>query len=368
MAGLYIHIPFCRSKCAYCDFYSGPFQNRADAFVEALGKEWFLRRSELAGKPIRTIYIGGGTPSLLTESQLARIADWLPVGRQLTEFTIEANPDDVTSDKVAAWRRMGINRVSMGVQSLNDSELAAIGRRHNAEAAISAYETLRAGGVDNISLDLIFGLPGQTLSSWQSSLDAVLSLHPEHLSAYMLSYEPGTRLWAARHAGKIKETPVEVLEQMYNYLCHAARRAGYNHYEISNFAQPHRRSRHNSAYWAGTPYLGLGPGAHSCTAPGLRSYNPSNLSSYLSALGDGHTCHVSEPETITEQLNDRIFTALRTTRGLRLTDLPPEESADVLRQAVVALRVGNLRRVGDRLVIPEERFLVSDAVIRDLLL
>lgn len=365
MAGVYVHIPFCASKCAYCDFYSVPSRQSMTRVVTAIGEEWTMRASELT-EPPSTLYIGGGTPSLLPDDEFARLASMLPAG-DVREFTIEANPDDVTAEKVKTWREAGAARVSMGVQSLVDTELREVGRRHTAAQAVEAVRLLREGGVSNISLDLIYGLPGQTLDTWRQSLDRIIALHPEHVSAYLLSVEPGTRLYARRLAGRFTPADEDTVVAMYSYLCRAMHEAGYEHYEISNFALPGRRSRHNSAYWDFAPYVGLGPAAHGCGSDGLRRVNPADIRQYLARIEARTPAYTVEEETETDRLNDRILASLRRAEGLSLSTLPAWARTDLLR-AARSIPASRLRICGDTLSIPEEAFLVSDAVIRQLLL
>ena len=361
---IYVHIPFCKSKCYYCDFYSLPRTQLADSFVEAVGNEWQLRRDE-AGTQADTIYIGGGTPSQLTAAQFARLMSFLPVPLAGAEVTVEANPEDVTAELIDAWRACGVNRVSMGVQSMVDSELAAVGRRHDAAGAARAYDLLRRGGIDNISLDLIYGLPGQTPETWQRSLDALTDMQPEHISAYMLSYEQGTRLYAMRSTGKVRETDEDVLLDMYARLCGTLAYRGYEHYEISNFARPGRRAVHNSSYWKNKPYIGLGPGAHSWDGR-VRRANPHSLSGYLDSLSKGKVFYETEEETETDRLNDMIMVSLRTSQGLELSKIPPRFRAD-FDANLKLIPAGDIVSDGVRIVIPEDRWLVSDATIRTLL-
>ena len=320
MAGLYIHIPYCHSKCAYCDFYSGPFSNPTpEEYFAALRNEYATRRlAETGNEPFATIYVGGGTPSCVAPQLLEPL---LRHSRDDAEVTVEANPDDVTDDWVREIRGLGVNRVSMGVQSLVDKELQAVGRRHSADEALRAIDTLRHGGIENISCDLIYGLPEQDIESWQYSLNRLLAEGLPHLSAYLLSYEPGTRLYAALQAGKIVEASDDTVQQMYDLLCSQAAACGMEHYEISNFAMPGQQSRHNSAYWNFTPYLGLGPGAHSFDGKTRRN-NPSNIKRYVAKAGN-----VAEAEYLSdeERHNDIVITALRTSQGISPDDLSPDE-------------------------------------------
>lgn len=367
MAGLYIHIPFCRSKCAYCDFYSTPKHADADLLIDTLISEWQHRRGEIA-EPVTTVYIGGGTPSVLSCSQLGRLLEALPT-EGLKEFTIEANPDDVTSEWCKMIASTPVDRVSMGVQALDDVQLKAIGRRHTKRQAIDAVSLLRQVGIGNISLDLIYGLPGQTLSSWTDSLDQLLELAPKHLSAYLLSYEKGTRLWAMRQSGKVAEASEQLVTEMYGVLTDHCRAKGYVHYEVSNFAMPGYEAVHNSAYWNGTPYIGLGPGAHSWDGKCRRSYNPSDLKAYIASRGCGFA--ISEDENYEERVNDHIFTALRTSKGLCREAVEAKFGKEEwLRLCKIAARqsaYGNIIVSADSICIPEASWLVSDAVITEFI-
>lgn len=370
--GTYVHIPFCHSKCAYCDFYSLPRATDADALVDAIGRELEMRRDEIGESCHSTLYIGGGTPSILTAQQFARLTALLPKVAYGGEFTIEVNPEDVSEEKVRAWVENGVNRVSMGVQSFNDTELIGVGRRHTSHETIKAYRLLRDGGIKNISLDLIYGLPGQSAESWRRNVELMMELKPEHLSAYLLSYEPGTRLYARLISGKVQEAEDELVEEMYQYLCTACRQHGYEHYEISNFALSGHRAVHNSSYWRFEPYLGLGPSAHSFDGQ-VRRVNGSNLKEYLKTITEGQPYYSIDEETDTDRLNDRIMVGLRTSDGLDLSVLTAEQRA-ALQERAKAIPKDHLRwttsdidRGTERLVIPEEHFLVSDAIIRTLL-
>lgn len=347
--GLYIHIPFCRAKCAYCDFYSGPLRGfNAEAYMAALEQELAHRAPER--REFSTVYVGGGTPSAVNPRLLA---PFLRLGRG--EVTVEVNPEDVTAGYASELRAAGANRVSMGVQSLVAAELEAVGRRHSPERAVEAFHILRSAGFDNISLDLIYGLPGQTLESWRLSLEGVIALRPEHLSAYSLSYEPGTLLHTRLMSGKIHEASEELSAQMYELLCTLAAQAGYEHYEISNFALPGRHAVHNSSYWDMTSYLGIGAGAHSYVG-GVRSYDPPSLVKYMA---DPTGVNIEEPETADEQFNDRVMTALRTARGVDPEVFTPAERA-MAERMLVATAEGRLR-------VSEVDWLRSDSIISSLL-
>ena len=290
MAGVYVHIPFCASRCSYCDFFSTlKLPQTGEAYVEAVVAEARLRCAELRGEAVRTLYMGGGTPSQLPlpllERLLAGLGEVIDLG-SVEEFTVEANPDDVTPQWSAAVKALGVNRVSMGVQSFEDPILRAIGRRHTARQAVEAVNALRQAGIDNISIDLIYGLPGQTVASWARSVEEAIALEPQHISAYGLTYEEGTRLWRQRESGEVVEVPEEQCLEMYRTLVEMLAAAGYEHYEISNFALPGYHSRHNSSYWDETPYLGLGSAAHSYDGA-VRRYNPADLQEYIATIASG---------------------------------------------------------------------------------
>lgn len=366
MAGIYLHIPFCHSKCSYCDFFSTPNDKYKEAYLQALESEFSARQTELAGEPVNTIYLGGGTPSILSPSELDRLFSWLPL-EWAEEITLEVNPEDVTPQFSEWLSQSAVNRVSMGLQTLCDSELAFIGRRHSARDALNAFHMLRNCGMTNISLDLMLGLPGQTLESWKHSLQKTLELSPEHLSAYTLMLEPGTRLWAMAQSGKYTETDDSVIEQMYTHLCTTAEKFGFQHYEISNFAKPHHQSAHNSAYWNLTPYLGLGTGAHSFDGK-VRRFNPNNLRDYIKSPASYHKV---DAETPTEQLNDYIMIRLRTAKGILLHDFEKRFGEPalcrLLQKSKKHVTNQNLKATDHCIAIPENRFLVSDSIIADLM-
>lgn len=373
-ATLYIHIPFCRNKCAYCDFYSTPARNDGEVlsrYVDALLKEWQLRRDELPALP-ETIYLGGGTPSLLPLHELRRLMEGLlgdipQIG--LREVTIEANPEDVTTEWLAAVHGMGFNRVSIGIQSFDAGELAAVERRHSPEESVRALSVLCEAGI-NHSADLIYGLPGQPLRQWERNLDRLLSFRPPHLSAYLLSFELGTRLYARMISGKIRETDEDTAQAMYELLCRRAAEEGYHHYEISNFALPGNEAVHNSAYWDFTPYLGLGASAHSLGKDGLRRYNPLSVNDYIYQLlapVASAPCIVDE-ETPRNRFNDLIITALRTSRGLRHSAVPASFAREFDHNLKPLLDSGAITDNGSVYTIPENRWLTADAILRDLII
>ncbi|MFG6396603.1 MAG: radical SAM family heme chaperone HemW [Muribaculaceae bacterium] len=375
MAGLYIHIPFCRSKCFYCDFFSKGEGGETDAYVDALLAEWRLRKVEL-DEEVKTIYLGGGTPSLMSDKQLHRliagIGSYVEINR-LQEFTIEANPEDISIGKINTWRGLGINRISIGIQSFNARELSAIGRQHSAEASSLALEALQQSGI-NYSADLIYGLPGQSIEDWTENLNRLLSFRPPHFSAYLLSYEPGTRLYAMRENGKVSESDEATVCRMYDILCRSAERNGYGHYEISNFALPGMEGRHNSAYWNLTPYLGLGTSAHSFDGF-LRRYNPLNIRQYVTETAEGKTVYEIDDETNLNRFNDYVITSLRTRDGFcedfAETKFGRELTTRFLsncRMLLPASQPALKRNVTGNIIIPETLWLRSDAIFREIIL
>lgn len=369
MAGIYLHIPFCKQRCIYCDFYSTSLHSLVDDYVTAVIAEAGMRPAV----GIRTLYVGGGTPSQLPQSQFRRLVEGL--GRHydlsgLVEFTVEVNPDDVNAEYMDMLSSLGVNRISMGVQSFVDTELALINRRHDAAGAVNAIDAMRAAGINNVSIDLIYGIPGQTLDSWRYSVEKAISLKPDHISAYNLSYEQGTRLWAMRQRGDVAEIDEQTCVEMYNLLTGLMREAGYSHYEISNYCLPGRHSRHNSAYWDGTPYVGLGASAHSYDGR-VRSYNPASLKEYIDCIADGHLAGVAEETEWWERYDEVVMVALRTARGLDVEMVKEQFGESVyhhlLSNSKRYLHTGQLVKDGNRIYIPEVSYMMSDAIIRDLM-
>lgn len=375
MAGVYVHIPFCASRCSYCDFFSTlRLDEVGHDYVEALIAEARLRKAELNGKPVKTLYMGGGTPSQLPLPQLARLIDGLKATLDLNaveEFTLEANPDDVTPEWSAAVRALGVNRVSMGVQSFQDAVLRLVGRRHTARQAIDAVASLRHAGIDNISIDLIYGLPGQTLETWAESVRQAVDLRPQHISAYGLTYEPGTRLWQQRECGEVVEASEDQYLDMYRILVGLLQVAGYEHYEISNFALPGYRSRHNSSYWNETPYLGLGAAAHSYDGT-MRRSNPADLCGYITRITSGQPACQVEDLAWWERYDERVMLGLRTADGVdahRLrSDFGDKAWAHFVSEARRHIDAGNMICTDDgRYILTSEGIVLSDSVMRDLM-
>lgn len=374
MAGVYIHIPFCARKCVYCDFYSvGARLADWPRLVSALLDEARVRVPELtgAGAKCDTLYIGGGTPSLLPPGEFGRLAAGvLSLTGPVSEFTVEVNPDDVTGELADAWRGAGIDRVSMGVQSLVDDELRAIGRRHDSRRAREAYDTLRRR-FGNVSLDLMFGLPGQTRRSLRESVAGVIDMRPEHVSVYSLMYEERTALTRMRDSGRIDETPEEESAAMFADITEMLDSAGYEQYEISNYSLPGFRSRHNSAYWSGEAYVGLGPAAHSYDGLRTRRANAPDVRAYISRWLDGGGDAVTV-ETLTddELREEMIMTRLRTRGGIPLEEFRRRFGAVAFRSLLSASRrwvaAGLMEERDGALALSRRGVMVSDEIIVSL--
>ena len=372
MAGLYIHIPFCRSRCIYCGFYSTTALNLRQRYVEALCKELALRPSD--EQDIETIYLGGGTPSQLTIPQLHQIFDAIYKYNKVSpdaEVTIEMNPDDVTEAFADGLCWLPVNRVSMGAQTFDDKRLRWLHRRHTSHQVAEALERLRDNGIRNISIDLIYGFPDETLDNWQADITAALSLNAEHLSAYCLTIEEGTPLWKMLqgNANQIITTQNEETERsMYELLIDRLASAGYEHYEISNFARPGFRSRHNSAYWNDTPYIGLGAAAHSYDGH-TRSWNIADISQYIEGMESGKRLFDAESIEGDTRYNDRLTVALRTREGLDLGELSPSHRDYCLRNARRFLNDGLLHITpANHLALTRRGLFVSDMIISELML
>ncbi len=360
MAGIYIHIPFCKSRCIYCGFYSTTGLTLSQRYVDAVCHEWLLRKKELT-EPIETIYMGGGTPSQLTPAQLEQLFETLPRGAQ--EVTIEVNPDDVTPVFASALSRLPVNRVSMGAQTFDNERLRFLHRRHSAEQVPQAVTTLRDAGIHNISIDLMYGFPQESLTDWQDDIEKAIALNVEHLSAYCLMVEEGTPL----HRMGIAPADEETERQMYEILIDRLTAAGYRHYEISNFARPGYHSRHNSSYWHDIPYIGLGAAAHSYDKLS-RQWNVSDIQQYIEAIERNEIPCEREYLDEDTRYNDRITVALRTSDGLDLVTLSDSHRSYCLQEAQPFLQDGLLKQDGNKIVLTRKGLFVSDMVMSALML
>ncbi len=373
MAGLYIHIPFCKRKCLYCDFYSCTDLSVKDAYVDALVDEMSLRRKYIT--KVDTVYFGGGTPSLMSAKDFVRIFSSINKLFDLSncaEITVEINPDDITPEYADALAELPFNRVSIGIQTFDDDELHFLNRRHDALQAVEAVKRCQDAGFTNISIDLIYGLPGQTLSSWDKNLECALALGVPHISAYHLIYEENTPITQLKDTGKIIPVDEDTSLLLFSRLIERLSVSGYEHYEISNFSLPGYRSRHNSSYWDGTAYLGLGPFAHSYNGCDEREWNIASLPAYLEGIRNRSPRITSERLDLPTRYNEYIITRLRTKEGFLSSELErrfgKELFAYCLRQAERYIASGMLlREENDRIRLSEKGIFVSDSIMCDLM-
>lgn len=370
MAGVYIHIPFCKSRCSYCGFYSTTRTAMQQRYVGALCREMEMRKAEAGSNTVETIYLGGGTPSQLSAEQLRQLFLYINkvYGTQLVqEVTIECNPDDITQPFVAALSQLPVNRVSMGVQTFSNERLRFLHRRHTAEQVPAAIGLLREGGIHNISIDLMYGFPDETLADWLGDIRQALSLDVQHVSAYALMYEEGTPLYRMLEQRQVVEADEELSLQMYEALIDMLCTAGYEHYEISNFARKGFRSRHNSSYWNRTPYIGLGAAAHSYDGS-TRSWNIDDLEQYIEGIESGQRRAEHEELSAATRYNDLVLTALRTCDGLPLDALSPQERVYCIEQAQRFLTDGQLRLTANgHLKLTRRGLFVSNMVMSQLM-
>jgi oxygen-independent coproporphyrinogen-3 oxidase len=323
MAGIYIHIPFCKKRCTYCDFYTEVAPQLIPKLIDTIVKELTIRRNYLKNATIQTIYFGGGTPSILNHDQFSRIFEVIYNLYKVTEdaeITFEANPDDLTIDFLSSLQSLPFNRISIGIQSFDDSDLKRINRRHTSKQAIEAIQNAKNSGFKNISIDLIYGLPFQTLEAWEKQLETAFSLEVQHISSYGLTYEEGTELWKQRENGTIKAIEDEILIKMYKLLIEKTKKNDFDAYEISNFAKPSFQSRHNTSYWKQESYLGIGPSAHSYILTS-RQWNIASITRYIDAIEKNTMFFEQEKLTINEQYNDFVMVSLRTSEGLNIHKL-----------------------------------------------
>lgn len=374
MAGIYIHVPFCSSRCIYCDFYSTTLgEEWRSKYVQAVCSELIARRGELAeNAQVETIYFGGGTPSLLECSYLEQILETISKNYKCSdviELTLECNPDDVSEEIVRCWKGLGVNRVSLGAQTFQDSILRFLRRRHSSLAITNAVSHLKKCGLENISLDLIYGLPGQTMELWQQDVMRVLAENVPHVSAYALTYEAGTVLYQKSQAGEIVETDEETVRDMYMYLMNEMECVGFRHYEISNFAIPGMESKHNSSYWKGVPYLGVGPGAHSYDGNRIRRANFPDLLSYVGSQGAPR--YESERLSDAQLLEEYVMTRMRTDEGISFAFISSIYGMSVVNKlrklAFPYVEQGRLMMQHDHLKLTRDGIMVSDYIISDLI-
>lgn len=376
MSGIYIHIPVCACKCHYCDFYSVASPALLERLIPSYHQQIRYHRDffPVNSEPVQTLYFGGGTPSLCSPADLRDLIqsceNTFPV--QWEEITLEANPDDLTPLYLESLLKAGINRLSIGVQSFQDSRLKQLNRRHSARQSLIAIREAQKAGFRNISVDWIYGLPEYSNAEWESDLNQFLSLEVQHISAYHLSIEENTLLYKWVQKGLFTEISEEESELQYLRLIDALGKAGYDHYEISNFSLPGFASRHNSAYWEGNPYLGIGPGAHGFDGT-YRYANLHNIHSYLRIMASENKDHLLERELLdfSDALNEFLMTSLRTRRGIDALVLKQKfgEAAfnSFLKTAASVADKKNICNEGMQFYIPQEKWLISNTIIKDFI-
>lgn len=357
MAGIYIHIPFCRKACHYCNFHFSTSLGKAEAVVTSILKEISLRSSESRDE-IQTIYFGGGTPSILEPETINKMLQAINAHYAVSndaEITLEANPDDITAAKAKAWKQMGINRFSIGVQSFADQNLQWMNRAHDARQSIECIQAIREAGFENFSIDLIYGTPGQTQQGWIKDLEKAIEMKIPHLSCYALTVEEGTALHHMIGSGKKEKISADEQAERFEALVQLTSAAGYIHYEISNLALPGKESKHNSAYWEGKPYLGFGPSAHSFSGT-KRSWNIADNLKYIQSIEAGILPFEEETLREIDQLNEYIMTSLRSINGIQKETIKTRWGLDKLE--VISIEIEQFISSG-KIIATENAWLLS---------
>ena len=373
MAGIYIHIPFCRQKCYYCDFYKTANTALTGSFINALLKELKLRKNYAEGEKIETIYFGGGTPSVLNEEELRQIIDFLYNTFDIisdAEITFEANPDDLLPDYLEMLFSNRINRLSVGIQSFQNEHLKKMNRRHNVQQAIQSVEDAAKTGFKNISLDLIYGLPELTSKQWNDALCDIFTLPFQHLSAYHLTYHRGTPFYNRLQKGTLSEISEDESFEQFNMLIDAAEMHGFEQYEISNFAENGMYSKHNSSYWSGKKYIGAGASAHSFNG-NERQWNISNLKSYINAVENGLSYFEVEQLSKNEKLNEFLLVHLRTMWGISISETEQnfgKEKADFIEKELQKYqKTGFIESNDSRFTFTRKGMFISDEILSNLM-
>ncbi|MBR0503577.1 MAG: radical SAM family heme chaperone HemW [Paludibacteraceae bacterium] len=370
MAGLYLHIPFCESRCYYCDFYSSTYKGNRSLLLTSIEKELVDCKHYLK-EPVRTIYLGGGTPSQLTLEELSTLLQTVYDNYDcaVVELTMEVNPEDLSADYLEGLKSLGVSRLSIGIQSFNDADLKRINRRHTAQKAIEMVRLAQQIGFDNISIDLIYGLPQQTLTGWKVNIQQAIDLNVQHISAYSLTFEEGTMLTKMRDRGEIQEADEEMSFEMFKLLRHTLSENGYVPYEISNFALPGYESKHNSSYWNYVPYLGVGPSAHSFDGQSRR-WNVANSRLYISKMAEGDTYYNMETLDNFTRYNEYVMTGLRKKAGVDIAVLENLFGKDLkdyfLRMIDTYIKEGKVIKEEQHYYLSEEGIFISDYIIEEL--
>ena len=360
LPGLYIHIPFCKTKCPYCDFYSKTSTSLIPEWLQAVKKEALLYRDQFSS--FDTLYLGGGTPTVLDETELTSLIEYLFKTFCFApdaEITIEANPNDITREKLSVFRALGVNRVSLGVQSFDEQDVAFLRRRHTVEEAAAALALIRASGFTSTGIDLIYGIPGQTIAAWRATLEQAVSFQPEHISCYQLTVAEGTAFGEMQEEGLMRLPEEEESENLFLTTARFLEENGYLHYEISNFARgEENRSRHNQKYWQHLPYLGLGPSAHSFQ-DGKRWWNVRSIKKYCASLEEGRAPVEGSEQLSAEQFAlESLYLGLRTRDGIDLARVRSSHSTDTVLPQL--LKDEYVKIIGARVVPTKKGFLVAD--------
>lgn len=371
MAGLYIHIPFCRKACHYCNFHFSTTHQQLPAMLAAMEKELQLQKDYIEG-PLATIYLGGGTPSLVPIELLESLFQQIRIQFQIAngaEITIETNPDDINPAALLAWKALGINRLSIGIQSFVDADLQWMNRAHHAQQAIDSIRLAKQAGFDNLTIDLIYGTPTLSDEAWKANVDLAIAAGISHLSCYALTVEPKTGLEKMIEKKQIEAVDPDKQARHFSLLMQWMEEAGFEHYEISNFALPGHRSKHNSSYWSGASYLGIGPSAHSFNG-NSRQWNLANNSLYIQSMNKGSLPFELETLTAEQQLNEYIMTALRTMEGLNLNRVSAlwgqEKTEQILLEANKYIARGDAYLEDHALILTKAGRLLADGIASDL--
>lgn len=374
MGGIYIHIPFCRQACRYCDFYFTVSTHYQDQFTKSLLKELVLRASDQQGNKMESLYLGGGTPSLLSHDNLQKIIRQVRDNYNLSEnaeISIECNPDDLKASQLRELHQLGFNRISMGIQSFREEDLKLMRRSHSARQALCAVEDASSAGFDNITVDLIYGIPAQTPAMWKKNILRALALPVNHISAYHLTFEAGTVFDHWRKKGKIAPVAEDESVKMYLLLREELGRAGFEHYEISNFAKKGWRSRHNQLYWSGEPYLGFGPSAHSFDG-NRRFWNVASLKKYMSSLEEGKKFWEAEELSTRERYHDYLITSLRCSEGANSQIVEDRFGTEMkqffLEKAACFVDEGQMFQIKNNIAIHPDSWLLADHIMREMFL
>lgn len=372
MAGIYVHIPFCGYACSYCDFYFTTHLNFKNDFLKALYTEIDLRKSFLENQTIDTIYFGGGTPSKLTAIEITSIINKLKASFNVNpkaEITLEANPDDINIKTANEYRDAGLNRLSMGIQSFHNNELNLLGRKHSSQKAIEAVEAIRVAGFNNFNLDLIYGVPDSSIDSWRENLKQIIALNPNHISSYCLTIEEGTKLDYQVKKGRVTLPSEDIVIEQFKLLIQELNNAGYEHYEISNFAKPGKLSEHNTAYWSGAQYLGLGPSAHSFD--GINRYlNIANSPKYIEKINERQPAVEEEVLSLNNRFNEFVMTRLRTHWGISKLQIQEffndGHATHLSKEAQRYILTEDLVESSNSIKLTEKGKLIADKIASDL--